>query len=285
MLEGRIKNINSTKYIVDVNDKDYDCVLRGIFRKENITPLVGDYVEINEKDLQITRIFPRKNFLHRPNIANVDIALIITSVKKPDVDLVLLDKLLVHIVANRIKPVICFTKTDLLTDEEFKEFKKIMKYYKSIGYDVILNENVLKFKMLVNDKVVVTCGQTGAGKSTFINKIDDNLHLETKPISESLNRGVHTTRYVSLYKIENFYIADTPGFSSLELSNLIAEQIRDGFIEFEECNCRYKDCSHIDTDGCEVIDRVGRNILESRYNNYKKFIKEHNESSSKLFKK
>lgn len=285
MLKGRIKNINSTKYVVDVNDKDYNCVLRGIFRKEKITPLVGDYVEINEKDLQITKIFPRKNFLNRPNIANVDIALIITSVKKPDLDLVLLDKLLVHVNANNIKPLICFTKTDLLDDDELKQFKKILKYYKSIGYDAILNENVLKFKMLVHDKVVVTCGQTGAGKSTFINRIDESLHLETKPISDSLNRGVHTTRYVSLYKIENFYIADTPGFSSLELTSLTSEQIRDGFIEFKKYGCKYKDCSHIDTDGCDVVDYVGNKILQSRYNNYKKFIKEHNESSSKLFKK
>ncbi|MBQ6840997.1 MAG: ribosome small subunit-dependent GTPase A [Bacilli bacterium] len=285
MLKGRIKNINSTKYIVDVNDKDYDCVLRGIFRKDKITPLVGDYVEINEKDLQITKVLPRKNFLSRPNIANVDIALIITSVKKPDLDLVLLDKLLVHVMANNIQPVICFTKTDLLSDEELKEFKKVMKYYKNAGYDAILNENVLKFKRLVNDKVVVTCGQTGAGKSTFINRIDDSLHLETKPISESLNRGVHTTRYVSLYKIENFYIADTPGFSSLELNQLEEEQIRHGFIEFDEYDCKYKDCSHINTDGCKVIPHVGDEILQSRYDNYQKFIKEHNESSSKLFKK
>lgn len=283
MLEGRIKNINSTKYVVDVNDKDYNCTLRGIFRKEKITPFVGDYVEIDEKNMQITKIFPRKNFLHRPHIANVDIALIITSVKKPDLDLILLDKLLVHVIASNIKPVICFTKTDLLNEEEFKEFKKVMKYYKKCGYDAILNENVLKFKMLVNNKVVVTCGQTGAGKSTFINKIDNSLHLETKPISESLNRGVHTTRYVSLYKIENFYIADTPGFSSLELKDLTKEQIRDGFLEFNFHNCKYKDCSHIDTDGCVI--QVNKNISESRYNNYKKFIKEHNESSSKLFKK
>ena len=285
MLKGRIKNINSTKYVVDVNDKDYNCSLRGIFRKEKITPFVGDYVEINEEDMQITKILPRKNFLHRPHIANVDIALIITSVKKPDLDLILLDKLLTHVISSNIKPVICFTKTDLLTDDEFKEFKKIMKYYKKCGYDAILNENVLKFKMLVNNKVVVTCGQTGAGKSTFINKIDEHLHLETKPISESLNRGVHTTRYVSLYKIENFYIADTPGFSSLELKDLTKEQIRNGFLEFGNYNCKYKDCSHIDTDGCEVEPSVGKDIMETRFANYKKFIKEHNESSSKLFKK
>jgi len=139
--------------------------------------------------------------------------------------------------------------------------------------------------MLVNNKVVVTCGQTGAGKSTFINSIDESLHLETKPISESLNRGVHTTRYVSLYKIENFYIADTPGFSSLDVSMLTEEQIKEGFIEFDKYHCEYRDCSHINTDGCEVEPNVGKEIRPSRYENYKKFIKEHNEGSSKLFKK
>lgn len=284
MLTGRINNINSTKYVVDYEGKDYSCVLRGKFRNDNITPLVGDYVDFNEQEKQIVNILPRKNFLTRPNIANVDIALLITSAKDPDLDLILLDKLLVHVINKNIKPVICFTKSDLLNEKELKQLKSLMKYYEKIGFDVILNENVLKFKRLVRKKVVVSCGQTGAGKSTFINKMDECLKLETKPISKALNRGVHTTRYVSLYKIENFYIADTPGFSALDLSNLTESNIKNAFVEFNKYNCKYKDCSHINTDGCMVIDNVGKDILQSRYDNYVKFIKEQNESSSKFFK-
>lgn len=284
MLKGRIKNINSTKYFVDVQNETYDCTVRGIFRKMKITPLVGDYVEIDEDKKQIVNVLERKNFLRRPNIANVDIALIITSVKKPDLDLVLLDKLIVHVITSKIKPVICFTKVDLLEENEKEAFLDIRKYYSSIGVDVITNEELDKFKKIVSGKVLVCCGQTGAGKSTFINKLEKNLNLATSPISESLGRGVHTTRYVSLYKIDDYYIADTPGFSFLELSNMTKEDVRDAFLEFKKYNCKYSDCMHINTDGCLVIENLDE-ILCSRYENYKRFIKEQNESSSKLFKK
>ena len=282
MLKGRIININSTKYLVSVNDKVYDCTLRGKFRNDKITPLVGDFVNINEKDLQIMEIFPRLNMLKRPNIANVDYALVVTSTKKPDLDLYLLDKLLTTIKVSNIKAIICFTKLDLLNELEQKEIEKLTNYYRNIGYDVITNNDTEEFKKRVNGKVVVACGQTGAGKSTFINKIDKTLNLETKPISDSLNRGVHTTRYVSLYTIDNFYLADTPGFSLLDISFLTDEQIKDSFIEFNNYQCKYKDCSHINTEGCEIYNN--QDILSSRYDNYVKLIKEKHESRSKLFK-
>ncbi len=283
MLKGRIKNINSTKYIVDVDDILYDCTVRGIFRKNKITPLVGDYVEINEDDLQITKIFPRINFLKRPNIANIDMAIIMVSVKKPDLDLTLLDKMLVMINAYKVQPLICFSKIDLLSDEEKSKYKIIQNYYHNIGIPVIENTELEAFKKIVSGKVVVICGQTGAGKSSFINMIDPLLNLETKPISESLNRGVHTTRYVNLYKIKDFYLADTPGFSALDLNELSKEDIRNGFIEFSLYPCEYNDCDHLNTDGCSIKDNS--KILSSRYENYAKFMKEYYENSRKFFKK
>lgn len=283
MLKGRIKSINSTKYLVDVNDTIYDCTVRGIFRKKKLTPLVGDYVEINEKDLQIVEILPRNNFLKRPNIANVDYAVIITSVKKPDLDLNLLDKMLVMINAYNVKPIICFSKIDLLTQDEYQNYLKIKDYYKNIGIKVLENTEIDELKKTLSGKVATLCGQTGAGKSSLLNKIDGSLGLETNPISESLNRGIHTTRYVSLYKIEDFYIADTPGFSSLTFEELDEETIRSGFIEFQKYDCAYRDCSHINTDGCKIENND--DILASRYTNYVKFIKEYHENSSKLFKK
>ncbi len=282
-MQGLITNINSTKYIVKTKDGFVDAIVKGIFRKEKMSPLVGDIVDLDEEN-RISKIYERKNFLTRPNIANVDIALIVTSVKKPDLDLVLLDKLLVHVICNHVMPVICFSKIDLLDKDEIANYKKIKKYYESLGFKVLDNTDIANFKKIAKDKIVVCCGQTGAGKSTFINKIDKNLNLETNPISESLNRGVHTTRYVSLYEIGNFMLADTPGFSALDITNFTKEEVRDAFPEFKDSNCKYKDCMHINTDGCLVQEKVGKDILASRYDNYQRFIKEINESSSKLFK-
>lgn len=286
MQKGKVININSTKYIVECDHINYDCILRGVFRKDNNKVIVGDYVEIDENKLTIEKVYERKNELNRPQVANTDYAVILTSTKKPDLDLYLLDKLLVNVINNKIKPIICFSKIDLLNEEELNSFNKIKAYYEKIGIITILNTEVNKFKEIIKNKIVVLCGQTGAGKSSFINKIDSSLDLKTNPISESLNRGVHTTRYVSLYEIEDFYIADTPGFSSLSLENLTDEQIRNAFIEFNNYNCKYKDCSHINTDGCEVISYVNdKDILISRYENYQKMLKEKHEGSSKFFKK
>lgn len=282
-MNGQIININSSKYIVKTKDGLINATVKGIFRKEKVSPLVGDIVDL-DKENRICKIYERKNFLTRPNIANIDIALILTSVKKPDLDLVLLDKLLVHVICNNITPVICFSKIDLLDKGELLNYKNIKKYYDSLNIKVIDNTNISEFKKIAQDKVVVCCGQTGAGKSTFINKIDKNLNLETKPISDALNRGVHTTRYVSLYEIDNFMLADTPGFSALDITNFTKEEVRETFPEFRNSNCKYKDCMHINTDGCLIESKVGKDILQSRYDNYRRFIKEINESSSKLFK-
>ena len=283
MLKGRICSINSTKYFVDANGKTYDCILRGIFRKEKITPFVGDKVEFNELNHQIMKIENRTNYLERPKIANVDYAIIIVSVKKPDLDLTLLDKLIVNITSSKIKPAIVFTKVDLLEDK--KEFNNIYNYYQDLNIPVFINDEIKRFNEWANNYTMVLCGQTGAGKSTFINKLDTSLSLETNEISKALNRGIHTTRYVSLYKINNFYLADTPGFSSLDLNSLSKEDIKRGFVEFSQYDCKYKDCDHLNTDGCNVIEKIGKEILQSRYDNYCKFIKESNENISKLFKK
>ena len=284
-LKGRIININSTKYLVDANGTTYDCILRGIFRKQGITPFVGDYVEINELNHQIMKIEERNNYLNRPHIANVDYAVIISSVKKPDLDLMLLDKLIVSIVNNNIKPIIVFTKLDLLDKDELKDINGIIDYYKKLGYPVYLNSEINEFEEFVSKKVIVLCGQTGSGKSTFINKMDSSLNLETNQISDALNRGKHTTRYVSLSKIKDYFIADTPGFSSLDLNELSIEEIKKGFIEFNNYDCKYQDCNHINTDGCGILPNVSKKILQSRYDNYTKIVREANESSRKFFKK
>ncbi len=281
MLKGIIININSNRYKVLSKTEKYICSARGKFRNDKITPLVGDNVLFNENTLQIENILERKNFLLRPMIANVDVAVVVTSTKSPSLDLNLLDKLLTIIHKNKIIPLICFTKIDLLNEKEKSEYLKIRKYYEKY-YDVVDNTQISKFKKIIQNKVVVLCGQTGSGKSTFINKIDDKLNLETNEISKVLGRGKHTTRMVSLYKEEGFFISDTPGFSSLTLENISFEDLNHAFVEFDNYKCKYNDCNHINTQGCSIENN--EEILPSRYENYKLFLKEIYENRSKLFK-
>ena len=272
-MKGRIiKNI-SNDYTVISNDKIYICKPRGKFRLHEKTPLVGDIVTFDERNNYILDIEPRKNELIRPSIANIDIAVIVTSVKKPDFDSYLLDKTLTIISYNNITPVIYFTKLDLLTTEETKEINKYIDYYKKIGYYVATNkDNLMK---LIANKTVVFTGQSGAGKSTLLNKINPNLELKTDEISEALGRGKHTTRHTELYNINGTYIVDTPGFSKIDFYNMAPIDIRDNMKEmFDGLEyCKYDDCMHIKEDGCHIKEQVEKKeILTSRYNNYKDFI-------------
>lgn len=266
MKDALITSINKDIFTVSVDNKSYDCKVRGKLKNDLF---VGDNVTIDINNLTIEKLLPRKNFLNRPSVANIDYALIVTSLKKPDLDLVLLDKLLSIIIIHKIKPIIILTKKDLLNKDEIKEYKRIFKYYQKIGIKVFYNNEIFKIKRYLKNSLVTVCGQTGAGKSTFINKLDKSLKLQTNEISKSLGRGVHTTRLTSLYKIKNFYIIDTPGFSSIDINNYDKYEIRDSFIEFKN-NCKYKDCMHIKEVGCLVKD--DKSILKSRYNNYLSFI-------------
>ena len=273
-MEGQIVKILSNLYFVNSNNVIYECHSRGKFRNQNITPMVGDYVEFDKVNNYILDIKPRKNSLIRPVVANVDQAFIITSVKSPDFSSNLLDKLLTVIEFNDIKPIICLTKLDLLNKEEKKEIKKYIKYYKSIGYTVLTNKNLFRIKRLFKKKTTVFTGQTGAGKSTLINKLDKKLNLETGEISKALGRGKHTTRHVELIELFKGKVLDTPGFSSIDLSNMTKEDIRDSFKEFKKNPCPFRDCFHINEKECLIKKLVSEGkILESRYNNYIKFLK------------
>lgn len=267
-----IKNI-SNDYTVNVDGKLYICKPRGKFRHTNMTPLVGDIVEIDIENNYITNILPRKNELIRPSIANIDIAVIVTSVKIPDFDTKLLDKTLTIISYNNITPIIYFTKLDLLNKEEQKDINNYIKYYQKIGYLVATNtKDLLK---LIEHKTVVFTGQSGAGKSTLLNKIDPTLELKTNEISLSLGRGKHTTRHTEFFMTNNSLIADTPGFSKIDFINMNNIEIRDNMKEmFDNLeHCKYADCMHIKEDGCYVKKLVeNKEILESRYQNYKSFI-------------
>lgn len=272
-MEGKIVKIISNLYTVEANNNLYNCRARGKIKYNKLTPLVGDKVLFDNKEKYILEILPRKNSLDRPSISNVDSAILITSVKKPDLSLNLLDKQITLCVINNIEPIIVFTKLDLLNKKDLKYIKSIMKYYSNIGIKVCTNNNLFKLKKYIKNKTLVLTGQTGAGKSTLMNKLDKKLNLATNEISEALGRGKHTTRHVELFKYKTSFIADTPGFSSLDLNNVNLEDIKNSFIEFKNVNCPYKDCTHTNENECTIKELVNNSkILKSRYENYLRMV-------------
>lgn len=273
-MEGQIVKILSNLYFVESNHKIYECHSRGKFRNDKITPVVGDFVRFDEKQNYILEILPRKNALIRPFVANIDQGFIITSAKNPDFSDNLLDKLLVVMYANNIEPVICITKMDLLNKNEKKEMEKIIKYYKKQGYKVVKNTQKHKIKKLFKGKTTVFTGQTGAGKSSLLNRLNKKLDLKTGEISKALGRGKHTTRHVELIEMLKGKVVDTPGFSSIDLTEIDNHTIEEAFQEFEKYPCPYKDCKHLNEKECAVKKAVEeKKIKESRYENYRKFIK------------
>ncbi len=274
-MQGTIVKQISNDYTVKLDDNTLVvCKARGKFRNLHLIPLVGDKVIIDYQNKYIMEILPRTNELIRPSIANVDQAVIITSVHIPNFSSNLLDKLLTIIEYNNIKPIICFTKLDLIDDEYRKEIDIYINYYRRIGYDVYLNTDE-KIKDIFKDKVTVFAGQSGAGKSTLLNHLDETLNIATADVSAKLGRGRHTTRHVELLPVLGGLIADTPGFSSLDFIGMKNSDIRDSFIEFNQYRdkCEYQDCMHKSEADCEIKRQVeSGNILSSRYENYLKFI-------------
>ena len=248
------------------------CKARGKFRNLGITPLVGDCVEV--EDNYILNILSRKNELIRPSISNIDQAVIVMSTTIPAFSTDLLDKLLCIIEYNNIKPIIFISKMDLLSDIEISQINIYIDYYRKIGYQVFTDSSI---KDIFKDKISVFVGQSGAGKSTLLNRLDSNLNLQTGEVSIALGRGRHTTRHVELINLLDGMIADTPGFSKLSFIGMNNSDIRDNFIEFNKYRdkCEYQDCMHNKEDNCEIKKQVAKGIiLESRYDNYLKFIED-----------
>ena len=271
--KGIIIKVNKNLYTVSFDTEVFDCRESGKLLYKNIKPTVGDYVLFDKENKIINEILPRKNSLIRPLISNIDKLFIITSVIRPDFSSFLLDKLLLIALSNNIEPIIITTKEDLISIKEKIEFNKYKKYYKKLGFRVYKNSQLFKIKKEFKNSVVALTGQTGAGKSTLLNKLNKDLKLETNEISDALGRGVHTTRLVTLYHMCGGLIADTPGFSSLEL-NIPKEDIKKYSKEFN-VSCKYKSCMHINEEGCNVIPNLNKNkIYDERYKNYIKLIKE-----------
>lgn len=274
-MNGQVIRVISNLYTVKIDDQLYGCHARGKFRKENITPMVGDNVIVDTDNNMIVKILPRKNELSRPVVANVDMALIVTSVRKPNLDLTLLDKLITIITFNKIEPVICFTKLDLLDAVDLKDIENLREYYEMIGIKSFYNTEKIEIKKYVREKIVVLAGQTGAGKSSLLNSLEDGLDIATNEISEALGRGKHTTRHVELFGIGEGFIADTPGFSAIDLKDMTIEDLKNSFREFGNYECRFNDCVHYKEIDCGVKEALKeKKILQSRYDNYLRFMEE-----------
>lgn len=260
-------------YYIDTKNGIYECKARGVFRKKEICPAVGDKVEIKVIDEEnkkgsLDKIENRKNCLLRPVVSNVDNMLIVSASKSPDFDFYFVDKMCVLCEHYGIRPIIVINKTDIDDGRKFGEV------YESIGYKTVYTskddlQSIEILKKEMKNGINVFGGFSGVGKSTLINRIFNNEERETGEVSK-ITRGKHTTRHSELFKIdENTYIADTPGFSSLEINFKIPD-LSGCFPEFLKLEpCRFSSCTHTKEKDCKVREAVSKNqIYPSRYESY-----------------
>lgn len=279
-MQGKIiKGIAGFYYVSVAESGLYECKARGVFRKEKMKPLVGDDVELEvideeEKTGNITAVLPRKNELVRPAVANVDQALVVFAITKPEPHFNLLDRFLVMMERKEIPTVLGFNKEDIATEEQAAE---VAATYRACGYPIVLisakeKRNIEKVKQLLKGKTTVIAGPSGVGKSSLINLLQPDIQMETGDISKKIARGRHTTRHSELIAIDGeSYIMDTPGFSSLYVSDMEKEELKYCFREFApfEGNCRFQGCDHIHEPDCAVKRAVERGeIHQIRYRDY-----------------
>lgn len=279
-MQGQLKKALSGFYYIQHEGNLYQTRARGNFRKRKVKPLVGDFVEFESTSLTdgyLLEIFPRKNELVRPPVANVDQVIVVASLVEPDFSYHLLDRFLVSLEQKQIEPVIYLSKVDLLGDTTLLE--EIKATYRLAGYRVIIGDEdgLNQVKALLKNRLTVLAGQSGAGKSTLLNQLVPGLALETGEISEALNRGKHTTRHVELIDVAKGLVADTPGFSSIDFFDLEVTDLPKMFPEFVVLQdaCRFRECSHTHEPDCAVKEALAEGkIAQIRYDNYLLFLQE-----------
>ncbi|MCM1101229.1 MAG: ribosome small subunit-dependent GTPase A [Clostridium sp.] len=263
----------------------YECKAKGVFRKDHRKPLVGDDVEMDVLDEEqmlgnITKILPRRSELIRPAVANVDQALVIFAITKPQPNFNLLDRFLIMMGRQGLPCIICFNKQDLDTEGAGERYRDI---YAGCGYDTLLvsagqDLGVDEVKKRLAGRTTTVAGPSGVGKSSLVNRLQDNTRMQTGRISEKIDRGRHTTRHTELIAVaEDTYILDTPGFSSLGLFDLKKEELSTLYPEFAQYEkfCRFAGCSHVSEPVCGVKDAVeSGEIAGMRYENYRLLYEE-----------
>ncbi len=269
-------------YYIEAADGIYECKARGVFRKSRIKPLAGDRVLISINDNAentIEKIYDRKNSLERPPVANVDKLFIVSSTCEPKPVLLLVDRLVALATVKNIEPIVVFTKNDL---EDASEYIEIYKKagIKAFSVSCVNRDGVELIKNELKGCISAFCGNTGVGKSSLLNAIDETLALKTGEISDKLGRGRHTTRHSEMIKVDNGYVADTPGFSSFDAEEnkvILKDDLPFAFKEFEQYigQCKFTSCLHVKDKGCRIIQAVNDgDIPVSRHESYCTMLEE-----------
>lgn len=282
-MKGLITKLLKDQYFVETEKGIIESKARGVFRKKNISPVVGDWVNIqlNEDGSgYIEEVLPRKNKLLRPDVANIDKIIHIHSIKDPKISTYMLDKALVMSEFYNIEPIIIFSKIDLVNQDELRKYKDIYNkaFYRVYGSSSFKDDDFNLILEELKDSTCAVSGPSGSGKSTFINRLNENFNLEISKVSEKTRRGRHTTRHIELHKIfEGAHILDTPGFSTINLDFINDERDLDNYfpeMRALKSKCKFNNCLHINEPGCQVKNTLGSSIDQSRYENYLLFIEE-----------
>lgn len=284
MAFGQIFKIHSDFYYVETNGETFECKLREVLKKQKQKVYVGDYVEFENGAIE--KILPRKNFITRPTVANIDQVIIISAVKEPELSFLQLNRYVAFAKYHDLKTVLCFNKNDLSDDD--KTIEKVFSIYEPLGFDILFTSalegfGLDEFKDILQGKTSVLCGSSGVGKSSLINAVS-GINLRTKEVSEKTGRGTHTTRHSEIITIaEDTRIVDTPGFSNLKFDFLLPNEVDTLFSEIypHKKNCKFQDCLHINETNCAVKAHLGE-IDMSRYESYIAFVEEAKEYKEKV---
>lgn len=280
-MEGKIIKGIGGFYYIKTEEGIIECKARGKFRHKDMKPMVGDNVTIKVEKGKgvIEEIHERTSELIRPTVSNVTLAFVVFAIKSPDLNFDLLNRFLILCESNNIEAIVCLNKVDLVSEEEREEVKQKIT---DIGYEVLfinakegLGIEALRERM--NGNVTVLCGPSGAGKSTLINKLVDREHMETGIVSDKIGRGKHTTRHSELIEIDNGYIVDTPGFSTLDVTFIEKEKLKYYFPDFDDYNdtCKFRGCVHYKEPGCSLKQAVEKGkINKHRYEFYIRTLEE-----------
>lgn len=283
MNTGRIVKLISGVYQVDVDGVRFDTKPRGLFRKKKFSPVVGDIVDFevqNEQEGYIHHVHDRDNELKRPPVSNIDELVIVMSAVEPQFSTQLLDRFLVVAHSYDLEPRILITKKDLTTQDDQEYIQAMLDLYQDIGYPtqfISKNDDRVSIVDEWNHGLIVLSGQSGVGKTTFLNHYRPELNLETNDISKSLNRGKHTTRHVELYERNHGFIADTPGFSALDFDHIEKDELKNYFVDIKDAgqDCKFRNCNHIKEPKCNVKHLVDEGkIAQFRYEHYLQLFNE-----------